>query len=79
MAFPKNSKSAFLALVAAGGVWAWQNRDKVSAWAGQLSQQQPSQRKTIADEVHTSTAQPYSTVEPYTGGTRRIGDEANEI
>lgn len=83
MAYPKNSKSALLALLAAGGAWAWQNRDKVSAWASQMSGQinsqmagrtgQPSYRKPIGE----SPAAP--SVEAYTGGTRRIGDEANEI
>jgi hypothetical protein len=79
MAYPKNSKSALLALVTAGGLWAWQNRDKVSAWASQMSTQinsrngQPSYRKVTADQQHAPA------VEAYTGNTQRIGDEANEI
>ena len=28
----KNSKGALFALAAAGGLWAWQNRDKVQGW-----------------------------------------------
>ena len=28
----KNSKSALLALAAAGGLWAWRNRDKLQGW-----------------------------------------------
>lgn len=28
----KNSRSALLALAAAGGLWAWRNRDKVQGW-----------------------------------------------
>lgn len=80
MAYPKSSKSAFLALAAAGGLWAWQNRHKLGSMATQMSDQmssrmgQPSQRKTFAEpQQHTPS------VEAYTGGTRRIGDEAGEI
>lgn len=91
MAYPKSSKSAFLALAAAGGMWAWKNRDKVSGWATQLSsqlKQQPGYRKTISATPYTPAAtpaaQPYTgsttpAVESYTGSTQRIGDEANEI
>jgi hypothetical protein len=28
----RNSKSALFALAAAGGLWAWRNRDKVQGW-----------------------------------------------
>jgi hypothetical protein len=28
----KNQKSALAALAAAGGLWAWQNRDKIRGW-----------------------------------------------
>jgi hypothetical protein len=84
MAYPKNSKSALLALAAAGGLWAWQNRNKLGGMLNQARDQinsqmsngqmgqQPSRRKTIYDQHAPS-------VEAYTGGTRRIGDEANEI
>ncbi len=57
----KNSKSALLALAAAGGLWAWRNRDKIQGWMnsqggplGQLGQLGGSQ--------------------PMTGETRRIGE-----
>lgn len=83
MAYPKNSKSALLALAAAGGVWAWQNRNKLSGMINQASSQinsqmssrtsQQSHRKAIYDQQHAPS------VEAYTGGTQRIGDEANEI
>ena len=77
MASPKNSKSALLALLTAGGIWAWKNRDKVSGWTSQLSSQlnQPrsSYNKPLIDKAHTSA------VEAYTGGTQRIGDESNKI
>lgn len=83
MAYPKSSKSALLALAAAGGVWAWQNRNRLSGMINQASSQinsqmsgrtaQPSRRKTIYDQQREPS------VEAYTGGTRRIGDEAGEI
>ena len=57
----KNSKSALLALAAAGGLWAWRNRDKIQGWmnsqGGPLSQ----------------LGQPGSS-QPMTGETRRIGE-----
>jgi len=77
MAYPKSSKSALLALVTAGGFWAWKNRDKLSGWSSQLSSQlsqpRPSYSKPLTDQAHIPSA------EAYTGGTQRIGDEANEI
>lgn len=80
MAYPKNPKSALLALAAAGGLWAWQNRDKLGGMIGQLSSQlggqsgqQPSYRKQVAAEQQAPS------VEAYTGNTQRIGDEAGEI
>jgi hypothetical protein len=76
MAFPKNSKSALLALVTAGGLWAWQNRDKVASWAGQMSQRQPGHRKTLGDETYTSTA---TSLDPYTGSTRRINENESGL
>jgi hypothetical protein len=79
MAYPKSSKSALLALAAAGGLWAWKNRDKVSSWASQMSSQvggrtgDQSYRKPITGQDHSPA------VQTYTGNTQRIGDEANEI
>jgi ferric-dicitrate binding protein FerR (iron transport regulator) len=72
----KGSNNALLALAAAGGLWAWQNRDKVSGWINQLNTQlgqQQSHRKTLSDTSHAPA------VQSYTGNTQRIGDEANEI
>jgi hypothetical protein len=44
MAYPKNSKSALLALAVSGGLWAWQNRAKISSWVNdQMSQRQTPQ------------------------------------
>lgn len=76
MAYPKRSSSALLALAAAGGLWAWQNRDKVSGWVNQMNDQisqRQTHRKTISDTAHSPS------VQSYTGNTQRIGDEANEI
>jgi hypothetical protein len=82
MAGPRNRGSALAALAAAGGLWAWQNRDKIQTWItsqrGQLqrqiesaqtqqSQSQPSGSAPIHD-AHTP-----STSDSYTGQTRRIG------
>ena len=30
--YPKNRSGAFLALLAAGGLYAWRNRDKIQGW-----------------------------------------------
>jgi hypothetical protein len=77
MAYPKNPKSALMALAAAGGLWAWQNRDKLSGMLSQARSQinsgQSSYRKPLVDQQHAPA------VEAYTGNTQRIGDEANEI
>jgi hypothetical protein len=76
MAYPKRSSSALLALAAAGGLWAWQNRDKVSGWVNQMNDQisqRQGHRKTISDTTYSPS------VQTYTGNTQRIGDEANEI
>lgn len=76
MANPKRSSSALLALAAAGGLWAWQNRDKVSGWVNQMNDQisqRQGHRKTISDTTYSPS------VQTYTGNTQRIGDEANEI
>ena len=35
----KNSRSALLALAAAGGLWAWRNRDKIQSWLNSQSSQ----------------------------------------
>lgn len=55
----KNSRSALLALAAAGGLWAWRNRDKVQSW---LSSQ-------------GSQFGQFSNSQPMTGETRRIGQD----
>lgn len=62
--FPKNRSSALMALLAAGGLYAWRNRDKIQGW---LSQQNIPGR--LADSG-LSTGTSY----PATGATRRIDD-----
>ena len=53
----KGNKSALWALAAAGGLWAWRNRDKIQGWVnaqrGQMTSQYGGQ--------------------PATGATQRIG------
>lgn len=65
MAYPKNQRSALMALAAAGGLWAWQNRDKISSWVtqtrGQMAQRQSSMQQPAGS---------------YTGSTRRFDEPA---
>jgi hypothetical protein len=51
------SKSAWMALLAAGGLYAWQNRGKIQGWLN-------SQRDQLSPQSTTSL--------PATGATRRI-------
>jgi hypothetical protein len=37
--FPKNRSSALMALLAAGGLYAWRNRDKIQSWISNQSAQ----------------------------------------
>ncbi|HMQ33230.1 MAG TPA: hypothetical protein PKD53_21035 [Chloroflexaceae bacterium] len=69
MAFPKNSKSALMALAAAGGLWAWQNRTKL---AGMVQQMQTPRRSQ-----HELTGSPMASG-PYTDATRRLEGEPPE-
>jgi hypothetical protein len=54
------SKSAWVALLAAGGLYAWQNRDKIQGWLN-------SQRDQLGSQSNTSL--------PATGATRRIDSQ----
>jgi hypothetical protein len=54
----KNSKSGLLALLAAGGLLAWRNRDKIQSWMND-------QRSRLNDQ--------FGSAQPATGETRRIG------
>jgi hypothetical protein len=51
------SKSAWMALLAAGGLYAWNNRDKIQSWL-----------KTQRDQLNSQS----SSSLPATGATRRI-------
>ncbi len=55
--YPKNRSSALLALLAAGGLYAWRNRDKIQSW---LNNNAPSFDDSAAGH-------------PAIGETRRIG------
>jgi hypothetical protein len=59
MAYPKNSKSALLALAATSGLWLWQNRDKVGSW---LKQKQSDLQQATSNM--SQTQQPSSTYTP---------------
>jgi hypothetical protein len=54
---PAKSKSAWLALLTAGGLYAWQNRDKIQSWV-----------KTQRDQFNNRSGSSL----PATGATRRI-------
>jgi hypothetical protein len=56
----KTNRSALMALLAAGGLWAYQNRDKIQGWIN-------NQRGQLSNQYGT---------EPTTGPTRRIGADA---
>jgi|GEM_PF-2971522 len=66
MAYPKNQRGAFLALAASAGLWAWQNRDKISAWVNDQKQQLEQRQSPAMQQPSTS----------YTGATRRFDDPA---
>ena len=54
------SKGAWMALLAAGGLYAWQNRDKIQGWIN-------SQREQYSSQPNASL--------PATGATRRIDSQ----
>jgi hypothetical protein len=54
----RNSRGALLALLAAGGLYAWRNRDKIQNWLN-----------TQRDQLNNQ----YGGAQPATGETRRIG------
>jgi hypothetical protein len=56
------SKSAWLALLAAGGLYAWNNRDKIQGWLN-----------TQRDQFNPQTGESL----PATGATRRIDQQHN--
>jgi MYXO-CTERM domain-containing protein len=65
----KGNKNALWALLAAGGLWAWQNRDKIQGWVNnqrsQMSDQsaQPATgptRRIGADDFSTTSPRIYS-------------------
>lgn len=58
--YPKNRNGALMALLAAGGLYAWRNRDKIQGWINNQTSQ-----------MNTGTSNTF----PTTGETRRIGDE----
>ena len=81
MAIIPKQKSAIWALAAAGGMWAWQNRDKIQGYLkqsgilDQLAQATQSGNATPSNSA-TSHRRPTKTTDtaPVTGETRRIGE-----
>lgn len=73
----KNNKSAIWALAAAGGLWAWQNRDKLRQWANS-----PQVRDAIGNLSGPSSSSSRPSY-PAVGETRRINietpDDATEV
>lgn len=65
----KNQKSALAALAAAGGLWAWQNRDKIRGWIdSQRSQIQSAGSGTYTGETRRIGEHfPETTTTEYTG------------
>ena len=55
--YPKSRNGALMALLAAGGLYAWRNRDKIQSWINDQRAQYTSQGNTTF---------------PSTGATRRI-------
>ena len=77
MAVPKQ-RSAIWALAAAGGLWAWQNRDKVRGFIEQQRgniERQVSQTRgeSALPSFSAPTAGDTPAYTPVTGETRRIG------
>lgn len=67
----KKSKSALWALAAAGGLWAWQNRDKLRHMGNNP------QVRDLINSLTGQTHQPSSS-HPSTGATRRIDMESRD-
>jgi hypothetical protein len=65
--YPKNRSSALMALLAAGGLYAWRNRDKIQGWLSNQSAQLNNQRGQ-SSQFGTQPSAAY----PSTGETRRI-------
>ena len=67
---PKNKKSAFMALAAAGGLWAWQNRDKIRGWLDSQRSQMGTGR-SFTGETRRFDGQSFSgtNTADYTGDT----------
>jgi hypothetical protein len=60
--YPRSRTSALLALLAAGGLYAWRNRDKIQGWINSQTTQHNNQDNTTV---------------PSTGATRRIHTDLN--
>lgn len=70
--------SALGALLAAGGLYAWRNRDKIQNWVnnqrGQMGQQQYTQPSGTGSYPVTDTTPSSTSSYPMTGETQRINE-----
>lgn len=60
--YPKNSRGALAALLFAGGLWAYKNRDKVQGWVNRQM------------ENHNTSPSPETGNQAYTGSTQRFNE-----
>ena len=86
MAIIPKQRSAFWALAAAGGLWAWQNRDKLQGYlkqSGILDQVNSALQNagttatpttTTSHQHPTTIVDSTATVQPMTGETRRMNE-----
>ena len=68
----KSGKSAMMALAAAGGLWAWRNRDKIQGWMNTQGRQLNNQ---FNNSPAMSSQGQFDSSSPMTGETRRMGQE----
>ena len=68
----KNQKSAFWALAAAGGLWAWQNRDMIKGYINQSGILSQGGVFAQGDATSHRRSDAAFDVTPATGETRRI-------
>jgi hypothetical protein len=94
MAYPTNKKGALLALAVSGGLWAWQNRDKITSWFEKQRGQLENNNRPFGG--NSSTGNTYSTPPAnnsysgnsydntpasgsYTGSTRRMTEPGSHM
>jgi len=71
--YPKGKSGALMALLAAGGLYAWRNRDKIQSWISNQSAQLNNQRNTTYPSIGETRRIDDTTSTPLT--ERRYGTE----